>query len=667
MQTKNTVIIFRTLFKFQISHQFKCFSGFDDACPPSPCLPSAPAADVQAEESRPGAVHPKVVTKYDMFCLLMILIDLLVSRRNSTASFLVTLLAIHASLPAELKLICPRTWAQVLVFVEEQSPVDLIRIENFDVCPSDCVLFRKDLKDAKHCSNPSCASPRFDTAGKSCRQFHFILPSTYIKRWLKCPRWRQKLQYRHISSPGLYKDVHDGQQMKRILGGYDLPDGLHVIWAMGADGVCAREMDAYSVTPIFLTCLIFDPEFRYSWEALVCVGLVPGPGHNSLEPFLRPILEDISKPFSSFDVSTGELTLCQQSIAVIWADTQGLSDITCGNSPGAKAVCHQCDVLGVYLRSPGLQCMQYPGAWRSLPLDSKLRRIAFDTRIPGHDVAFDAPAPSRRTRRDIRRASALGERSHVQQDNAAHPSKLHYFHRKSYVVRILGSAFHIGVQVVADWAHEAQNFGRSMIYCFFGVECGAMNPGRIRLETKRGVFSVEALSAECLPWMLTLQEAASFNATLTSRRIPARHGGRSRPLVPGCVGRIKMAEWICLLGPVLVYCLQINDCFSRSPIYLAFWTKYLLWWFKTNRPIFPRKEIPDLRMEQKKLATYREILLPATCNSTTHHFEEHVADNLEAWGPSRFSTMLRDERGNGFITGCPTSGRGAMEKTMMSR
>lgn len=74
-----------------------------------------------------------------------------------------------------------------------------------------------------------------------------------------------------------------------------------------------------------------------------------------------------------------------------------------------------------------------------------------------------------------------------------------------------------------------------------------------------------------------------------------------------------------------------------------------------------------MQQEHTRLATMREMLLPVTCNSTTNHFERHVIDNLRNWGPPRFTSMFRDERANGFITGCPTSGRGLMEMTMMSR
>jgi hypothetical protein len=135
------------------------------------------------------------------------------------------------------------------------------------------------------------------------------------------------LQYRHKPSRDVLKDVFDGKYMKRIVGEHRISNtGLHVIWALGADGVVAREMDAYSVTPIFMTCLIFDPEFRYSWEALVCVGIVPGPGHNTLEPFLRPILEDIAKPFKTRDVLTGAEILVHQSLAIaVYSPTYYLS------------------------------------------------------------------------------------------------------------------------------------------------------------------------------------------------------------------------------------------------------------------------------------------------------------------------------------------------------
>ena len=511
---------------------------------------------------------------------------------------------------------------------------------------------------------------RFKASGDPFRKFYYILPSTFIKRWTSCPRWCSLLQYRHHPSQDNFNDILDGRYMEKILGrGFtQAENGLFVAWALGADGVVAREMDSYSVTPIFLTCLMFSPDFRYSWEALVCVGIVPGPGHNTLEPFMRVILEDIASPLRMYDSIRQDFVWCHQSLAIIWADTQGLSDVTCGNSPGAYAVCHQCHIIGVFHAAAGLACMSYPGEWRHLPAEEfELRQLGFRLSVPGLDARVGDHHPPLRTKKAIRRAQRLADRSHVQSNNSNHPSKRHYFHSSSYISRILGAAWHTGTQIVADWAHEAQNFGKMMVFSFFGVECGAMNPGRIDLEVQRGLFSRDVLSIKPYPWMLTLQEAAAFNSLLTSRRIPNRHGGRSRPLVPGCVGRIKMAEWAALLGPVIVYCLQFTKCFSRFPVYREFWSRYVMWWFRTNRATFPRNEIAKMKKEHAKLATLREILLPSTCNSTTNHYEQHIMDNLENWGPPRFSSMFRDERANGFITGCPVSGRGDMEKTMMSR
>ena len=130
--------------------------------------------------------------------------------------------------------------------------------------------------------------------------------------------------------------------------------------------------------------------------------------------------------------------------------------------------------------------------------------------------------------------------------------------------------------------------------------------------------------------------------------------------------------WLfCLFSRVLkfvVLFVMFLSYLSFSFFCLVLFRFYLFFFF----PVRPetcslRLATCSLRAEYNILATSREILLPPACNSTTSHYEQHVVDNLETWGPPRFYTMNRGERGNGFIMGCPVSGRGSMEKTMLSR
>jgi len=153
---------------YTYNHNYRTYSfslsksDVDDANP----VPASTADANPAPVSAADGIHdidsdlpyPRVSNKHDLFCLIIILIDQLVCRKDSTQSFLVTLLAIYATLPLDLKHICPRSWYQTKAFLKANSPVQMIEIQHFDVCPADCLLFRKNYADVREC--PSCNSAR---------------------------------------------------------------------------------------------------------------------------------------------------------------------------------------------------------------------------------------------------------------------------------------------------------------------------------------------------------------------------------------------------------------------------------------------------------------------------------------------------------------------------
>lgn len=535
---------------------------------------------------------------------------------------------------------CPTTWYALGKFVREHSPFGICDVECYDVCPNDCLLFRAQYRNDKFCRH--CSEPRFDETGKARRTFHVFPLVPRVRRWLESPIWSQHMEYAstYESTPGVISDIMDGRFFTSLIGtgnGKLKNTKYNVTFSLGVDANIARASDDYSVVPIMATCVSFSPHFRYSADFSLVLGIIPGPGKNNEEIFLRVILDEFETSFkdgfSAYDCLSKEWHVLHLMVLFILVDTKGLGDLTCGWTAPARVMCHKCELIGVSLKNSNLLGPQgstvYPGSWSNLPQTDPIRRLAFLTQLGdlGDDeirIKEDAPPIKNRTEESLADAAELSEASGLPVKNPLHPSRTHFMKRRCF----LSHHSPLGpTKVMVDECHQHMNAGKQCVELSLGIGTGRVTDKRIAIEVTRGRHSSDDLSDRILPWMMSKEEVVAVNRLVSSLAIPGWKGGRlPPPLNTISIGRFKMHQWKVLCGEVIIYVLLKTKSFSSNPSYREFWVRYWTWWNKMHADVHTEETVKDLELEGYRLHALREIMFPLTALKSTTHFETHMVD-----------------------------------------
>ena len=177
----------------------------------------------------------------------------------------------------------------------------LIPMHKFNVCPNDCIIFRKEYTDANEC--PKCGEKRYQLDGKTARRNFTYLPITSRIKILFSTSSLHSLITQHNDKlqTDVISDIHDSDTWRNDWFG---PEGEFsgnkngVVLALCLDGVnpfSSMQID-YSLWPIELSILNFPAKLRKSSSGIMIGGIIPGIGTGepkSLEPYMELLVEEL--------------------------------------------------------------------------------------------------------------------------------------------------------------------------------------------------------------------------------------------------------------------------------------------------------------------------------------------------------------------------------------
>jgi hypothetical protein len=543
----------------------------------------------------------------------------------------------------------PTTWTQTKNFLKEYT--DLGEVVIYDVCPVDCILFRNEYEAMIEC--PSCDSKRYKVGvtktGKptAVRKFPTVPVMPRIRSMFANPEWSKLLGYGSNQTPQAnnertpYRDVYAGSNFQRVLGPLKVSK-YEIYFRLGSDSIVAREHDNYSIVPLLLTLCMIDPELRFTYEFVFPYGWIPGPGHNNVEIFWAPFLDELAASqnghFKIWDCLTQEHHLCRLWILSVLLDLRGLASFTSGMQHPCKIACHRCENIGV--RVDALHTTVYPGWWLHLPVNDPLRIKAFASKVPGHDVLQNAPPFAQRTHTAMIAAGIESGNDLRDEGNPNHVSRRNFMKRPAWTLSIRG--WDLRNSVSMDSCHQIANMGKLFAKMSLGIQAGqiARNSAVHRMELLRGRWTEQELFE--MPWAMYDDEIDAFNGILRNIDIPRRRGGKLKALlVKKNIGRYKMINYWRFLGELGVYVLRKAKCFNRHPQYREFWIDMFLWIFRYTSSKLVRADVADLELRAIRLHARYELLFPTAGLTWVMHYMPHMSEEILLNGQMRLNNMMK--------------------------
>ena len=187
-------------------------------------LPSPHEAGAAVGDDSEQSTESRVTTEYDLFRVVVTLVDKAIRKRESQQSCMGTILILRRSLDMKLAKICPDTWWKVEQFIIKHSPFPIVEVRKYDVCINDCCLFHLDLEHSvtcPHCGESRYVNPRAPVSlRKPVRTFNYMPLIPRIRRWFSCPKMSKLLEYgtTRVTHPDVISDIHDGEAFQRLFG-----------------------------------------------------------------------------------------------------------------------------------------------------------------------------------------------------------------------------------------------------------------------------------------------------------------------------------------------------------------------------------------------------------------------------------------------------------------
>ena len=319
-----------------------------------------------------------------------------------------------------------------LAYIKRNTPVVLVGMVIYEVCPNDCVLFTKDYSALKQC--PHCGADRFDGNGDPFRLYPYVPIIPRIRRMYASEAWSRMFagsyeQSRSQNPDGFIEDIFDGSVYKRISEEVG-HSKYHIPFFFGCDGIT---MDAakknLSVEPIALVNCWVPQHNRTKSEYCLLGGLIP-PGNSNVQVFLEPLLEELTTEFRVYDALTSQWHDCTPLLIFGCFDYQALSKFTCGNSKPSKFACHECHFRGVSCKHS--RTTVYMGHFVFLPQEEKeLREKCAAVMLPPDDPLLpavkstDGP-PRKRSKKFTLAAGKMADEFPYDKENGRHPRRLNY-------------------------------------------------------------------------------------------------------------------------------------------------------------------------------------------------------------------------------------------------
>lgn len=379
--------------------------------------------------------------------------------------------------------------------------------------------------------------------------------------------------------------------------------------------------------------------------------------------------------FQVYDALDSQWHTARMALLYSVTDTRGLEPLTNGLSHPGRAACHLCELPGVYVKA--LHTTVYPGSWRNLPAASPLRQQLVNYNFTADDVSkndrkrplviglqADAPPPRKRTRKTLRIAGIIAERSSYPISHKKHPSRQLFVKKPNYIAQTL-KYFDPAMCFRVDHAHALRNLLDAMVGCAIMSRGGSLNEKRLLLEVNRGRWTEAQLSSKPYPWAMTAQEIEKVNAEIQSMRIPRSLGSRLRgPLNPVNISYYSMHDAHRVMDDMLIYALHRADAYATDTRYRQLWCDMILWWKKFRKRSITRDDIQRLTNDAYILHATAELLLPSAFLTWSFHYFTHMADSIRICGPAPLWSMFAYERSGSMISKQTKSKKG-LETGMM--
>jgi len=238
----------------------------------------------------------------------------------------------------------------------------LIEPEVFHACEKDCILYRKEHKEAVVC--PQCNSPRYKHGRVAARKFTYLPLGQRILRMFADKNFSKALQ----SHPGstatepaheMY-DIHDSPAWKEAYSddGVFKGDKRGISLAICTDGVnpFSHAHVKYSMWPIMVTVLNLPRNIRNLFSSVILLGIIPGNGNlepKSLDPYLQVVTDELLQLngqtiYDAYQESTFELRI---EIILHVLDYPGIGKVFKASGSGAFKGCMWCDIKGMYVHA----------------------------------------------------------------------------------------------------------------------------------------------------------------------------------------------------------------------------------------------------------------------------------------------------------------------------
>jgi hypothetical protein len=179
-----------------------------------------------------------------------------------------------------------------------------------------------------------------------------------MKRYFSSPAWSLLLEHassRPPARPGQVSDILDAELAQKLYSSTVFENSKYCVSLLaGCDGaeVCrGNKSEPYSVHPIIIVILLYSSELRTSFDFVLCGGIIPGPGVNNIEIFLRIIIDEVEtsfkEGFSVYDVLTREWHLVRMAVVALLGDSKALYCFHDGWCFPAHKICHICKLSGL--------------------------------------------------------------------------------------------------------------------------------------------------------------------------------------------------------------------------------------------------------------------------------------------------------------------------------
>ncbi|XP_068748657.1 uncharacterized protein [Montipora capricornis] len=281
----------------------------------------------------------------------------------------------------------------------------------YHVCPNDCIIFRKEYKNAAKC--PKCLENRFKSNSHLPKRTFIYLPL--------CPRLVRSYGTASIAEAlqshqenmsdenrnTLLRDIHDSPLWKKAYSQDGTcqgdPRGLSLSLCLDGLNPWSKNKTNYSMWPIVLGQLNLPRSIRNLFSNLLLVGIIPaqedGKEPYHLDPYLEILVDELLclTDMKMYDAYRKESFPIKVGILLHVLDYQGIGKVFHMTGTGSYRGCSWCQVKGMYCSH--LKKIIYLGNRRYLAPENEMRKDIVN--FPEKTRENRAEPPARKFNEDL--------------------------------------------------------------------------------------------------------------------------------------------------------------------------------------------------------------------------------------------------------------------------